>query len=241
MEHRVGGLLPAELARVGHCAGAEGVATTRLLAQVVEDPGVVARIVTGHEESRAAVVDRGGQPAHRGGDHGGAARLRLDGDQTERLVVARHHGHVGRSVPAAQLSLRGGRREADEIGDPEIGGQLLQTFGVLQARAARTADDGHDEGTTQRRVGRHHLGRGPQEHVGGLQRLDPADEQQDEGIGGETKLVPGSGAVDRGEAVEVDARRHRGHRRGIGPVEVDELSGLLRGVGDESVGRLDDL
>ena len=53
----------------------------------------------------AAVGDRGGQPADRGGDHRSAAGLRLYGDQPERLAVGRHDGDVGGAVPVGQPGL----------------------------------------------------------------------------------------------------------------------------------------
>ena len=63
------------------------------------------------------VADDGGQPTDRSGDHRGAGRLRLDGDQAERLVVGRY-GDQGRGrAPPGQLGLRNGRDEPDDLVD----------------------------------------------------------------------------------------------------------------------------
>ena len=85
------------------------------------------------------------------------------------------------------------------------------------------------------------LGRRPHEHVGRLERLDPADEEQHDGVVGEPEPGPGRALLPRHEEVEVDAWGHDDHPVGVGVVVADELARLALGVGDEPVGDLDDL
>ena len=62
-------------------------------------PGIVTvDQCTGH-----AVAHRHRQTADGSGHHRGTAGLRLDGDQSEGFVVARHRDHVGSAVDTDQF------------------------------------------------------------------------------------------------------------------------------------------
>lgn len=76
---------------------------------VTEGAGPVVDVVSRHERAADAVADRHRQPADRGGDHRGAARLRFDRDQPERLGVTGHGHDVGGPVHPDQVGSRLGR------------------------------------------------------------------------------------------------------------------------------------
>lgn len=80
-----------------------------------------------------------------------------------------------------------------------------------------------------------------QQDVGGLERLDAADEQQHDRVLRHPDDAAGGGAVSRGEAVEIDTGRDDEGAVGVGAVEPDQLTGLLVGVRDQPVGLGDDL
>ena len=82
---------------------------------------------------------------------------------------------------------------------------------------------------------------GAQEDVGCLERLDAPDEEEDEGIRGKAELGAGMRLAARAEDVEVDSGMHDVDVRGGRGVEVDELRGLLAGVGDQPRGLVDHL
>ena len=73
-----------------------------------------------------AVPDGGDQAADRGRDHRGAAGLRLERDQPERLVVRRHRDQVRGAVQRGQVVAGLRRQEAHRVGHPERRGQLDQ-------------------------------------------------------------------------------------------------------------------
>ena len=99
----------------------------------------------------------------------------------------------------------------------------------------------HLQPVAQRRVVGEHRGGGVQQHVGGLERLDAADEQQHDASCRHADGAAGGGAVAGREPVEVDAGRDDERARRVGAVEPDELAGLLVGVGDQPVGLGDHL
>jgi hypothetical protein len=80
-----------------------------------------------------------------------------------------------------------------------------------------------------------------QQDVGRLERLDAPDEQQQDGVGRHAEAGAGGAGLAGTEVLEVDPGRDGRHAGRVGVVEVDELAGLVRGVGDEPVGGLDDL
>jgi hypothetical protein len=188
-----------------------------------------------------AVGDRGAQAAHRGGHHGGPTGLRLDGHQTEGLAIGRDDGDVGRAVPVGQRVLGLRLHEADAGAETEVAGQLLQGMRLPGAAPGRAADHRDDEAVTELGPGLEQPGGGPQEDVGRLQRLEAADEEQEVGVLRDAETAAGSAPRAGGEQAEVDARGHGHDLAGVGAVEVDELVGLLVGVGDQAVGGGDDL
>ena len=137
-----------------------------------------------------ALADRGRQATDVGGDDRGAAGLRLDGDQPERLVVRGHGEHVGRAVPLGQGRPVDRRHEAHQVADAELLGELGQPHRVAHAGAAGPAEDGDDEPRAQVGAAAHQLGGGLDEHVGRLERLDAADEQEEHGIRGDADGGP---------------------------------------------------
>ena len=201
----------------------------------------VSRLVGVDEQAADAVLDDGREATDRGRDDGRAGRLGLDGDQAEGLVVGRHRDGGGRGRPDRQLQLRHRRHEADHVGDAELVGQLGERLGVLEARTRRTTHDGYDESVPQRRVLVEQHADRLQQHVGRLERLDPAGEEQHDRVLGEAELASSVGPVAGAEDTEVDAGVDHVDGLGAGTVEVDQLAGLGVGVGDEEVRGLDDL
>ena len=112
---------------------------------------------------------------------------------------------------------------------------------MLEAAAGRAADDRHHEPGPQRGRLVEQLRDRAQQHVGRLERLDPAGEEQHVRVRGQAEVGAGAGLVERAEHVEVDAGVHDLDAAGVGVVQVDQLLGLEVGVRDEHVGGLDDL
>ena len=170
------------------------------------------------------------QPADRRGEHRGAGRLRLYGDQPEGLAVGGHDQHGRRPEPVRELLLADGRPEP---------------YDVARRRAARPASAAPSglarplplgpptTGTTMRArsvgslVEQH--GDRAQQDVRGLQRLDAAREERDQRVLRQPEPGAGRGAAVRGaEAVEVDAGVDDGDLAGVGVVVPDQFVGLLR-------------
>ena len=83
---------------------------------------------------------------------------------------------------------------------------------------------------------------GPEQHVGRLERLDPAGEQQHDRRRRAARAAARAACVGtRPEDVEVDAGVDHLDPAGVGVVELDQLLGLEIGVGDQHVRGLDDL
>lgn len=183
-----------------------------------------------------------GRPPTAAASTGVAGCLCLDGDQAEGLAVGRHDEHRGGAEPVRELVLADGRAEADHVRDAQAGGELLQALGLGKAAAAGAADDRDDDAGAQVGALVEEDGDRAQEDVRGLQGLDAAREERDERVLRETQAGAGCRAAVRGaEAVEVDAGVDDGDLAGVGGVVPYEFVGLLRGVRDEAVGRLDDL
>ena len=147
--------------------------------------GVVAVDEQAAARRRATTV---GQPADGGGHDGRAGGLGLDGDQPEGLVVGRHGDQRSRrrtSRASSAWATGGTKRTTSSM--PSSAGQLGERLGVLEAAAGRAADDRHDEARAQRRVAVEQHRDGPQQHVGRLERLDAADEQQHDRVRGQAE------------------------------------------------------
>src|SRR5690606_34170696 len=111
-----------------------------------------------------------------------------------------------------------------------------------ESAAAGAADHGHAQpGAQFGALGEQH-GDGAEQHVGGLEGLDASCEERDQRVLGQAEAGAGGGAAVGGaEAGEVHAGVDDGDLGGVGAVVVDELAGLLVGVGDQPVGGGDDL
>ncbi len=117
-------------------------------------------------------------------------------------------------------------------------------LGVLQAAAAGAAEDGDDEPAPASGPLRDHPGGGLHQHVGGLERLDPADEQQHVGVGGQSQPPARRPAPVRptgGEDAEVDPGRHDRDLAGVRAVEGAQLVRLVVGVRQQPAGGRDHL
>ena len=149
--------------------------------QPAQRPRPVVRVVPVDQHAADPVADRGDQTADRGGHDRRAAGLRLERDQTERLVVRRHGDQVGGAVER-----RRGRRRSAAAGTARASADAERR---RPARSARSAGPGRCRSgpptiTTVRsrataRVEPLQRGGRGQEHVGRLERLDPADEGDD--------------------------------------------------------------
>ncbi len=124
---------------------------------------------------------------------------------------------------------------------PSAAGELLELVRAGEAAAARAAEDGDREALASRRVAAQQLAGDPEQHVGGLERLDATDEEEQLAVDGQAEAPPGLGPVAGREGRQVDPGRDDGHLGRRGGIQLDELAGLVVGVGDEPVGGLDDL
>ncbi len=89
-----------------------------------------------------------------------------------------HEHEVGRAIPLREHEPLDRAHEAHDVADAEGNGELLELVRTGQAAAARAADDGHGEAVAPGGVALQQVGRHPQQHVGGLERLDATDEEQ---------------------------------------------------------------
>ena len=181
--------------------------------QIAEDARPVGRIVPVDEHPRDAVAHGRDQPAHRGRHHRRAARLRLQRDQAERLVVARHADQVGGPVDVGQVGRRPRRQEPHAVARGRAtAASSISAVGPVQAGAARAAADRDDQ------AGRPAAGSVAASSAAALsrtsrslQRLDPPDERHDVAVLGQAEALPRrsprSAGRRRREAVEVDAGR----------------------------------
>ena len=131
-----------------------------------------------NQGAAAAVGHRHRQPAHRRGHHRGTTGLRLDGDKTEGLRVARDGHQIRRPVDVDQLIARLWRQEGDPVGDPQFSGKPDE--GVRCGQSAAGGPAGHKYPDVGQQGG------GPQQHIRRLERLDAADERHDPVAGGQT-------------------------------------------------------
>ena len=189
LEHRGGGRRPAEAARVPDRAGREprrqaGSASRSRAARSAQRPGVVpvdqhAADAVG-DRGRAARRPRRRRPGcRRPAPRGRPGRRTRCTTGTTTTSAARYHVRPGRTAPPAA---RTARRRAMPSRRP-----ARQVRRAGQAGPARATDDRDDEPRAQARVAREQPGDRAQQHVGRLERLDAADEQQHQGVGGEAE------------------------------------------------------
>ena len=124
---------------------------------------------------------------------------------------------------------------------PSEAPSCCSAVGLGQPAARRAAGHQHDQAPAQLGVAAQHLGRGPQQHVGGLERLDATGEREHDGVRGDPHGAPRVGPRAGGEPGQVDARRDGDGAGRVGAVELDELADLGVGVADQPVGLGDDL
>ncbi len=193
----------------------------------------VVDVVAVHQGAADPVAHRDRQPAHGGGRHRGAAGLRLDGDQPEGLRKARHRDQVGGPVHVDDLIARLRRQERHASGDTEFVGQPNQPVRRGQPAARRP-------------TGHHHthpgqFGRGAQQHIGRLERLDAADERQHRLVGVEPEGSAGGALVSRREHLQVDAGVNHVDAGRVGVVQRNQLLRFVFGVDDQPVRLVDNL
>jgi hypothetical protein len=112
---------------------------------------------------------------------------------------------------------------------------------VLQAGAGRTADHGYDEPRAQAGRLLEEQGDRTQQHVGRLERLEPAGEQHHVRIERQPQVLTRGVSVAWTEDGEVHAGVDHLDAARVGVVQVDQLLGLDVGARDQHVRGLDDL
>ena len=154
-------------------------------------------------------------------------------DGTATSVAAAYH----RASSACET---GGTNRTTSV-EPELGGEVGERLRLVEAGAGRAADDRDDDPGAAARLALEQRGHRAEQHVGRLERLDPAGEEQDVGV--RRQPEPGARrALRHGpEDVEVDAGVDDLDPRRVGVVQLDQLLGLEVGAGDQHVGGLDHL
>ena len=133
------------------------------------------------------------------------------------------------------------RPELDHVADAELPGQRRQGGGPAGVRPARAADDDQAQVLAPAGLALDQPGDRADEHVGGLERLDPPHEEHDLRLVVDAEQVARLGLVAGVEGVQVDAGRHHRDLLGTGPVRADEVGRLVGGVGREGLGAGHDL
>lgn len=193
------------------------------------------RVVAVDQCAGGPVVDRDRKPADAGRDHRGAACLRLHRHQTEGLRIARHRNQIGRPVEPDQVLPGLRRQEVHSVADTQIGGQPTQPVGRGQAGTRRATGDHHLRGqpVTQQR-------NSPQQHVGSLERLDPADERHQRPAG-QPETGPGRRPVAGGEQFQIHPGMHDVDPVRKSTVQRNQFGRLSFGVDDQPVRGVDHL
>ena len=137
-----------------------------------------------------------------------------------------------------------GGTNRDDVGDAELGGEVGEASRAWPGRC-RWGRRRRRRRSRSRSAGSslEHPGGGAQQHVGGLQRLDPADEQQH--VTRPAAGRAGAGPRRCGAGPEDGRGRRRGSRprpaARSAPYSSTSSRGLVGGVGDQPVGGLHDL
>ena len=142
--------------------------------------------------------------------------------------------------PASSCWGTGGTNRTTSV-DAELVGEVGERGRPLEAAAGRSADDRDHQTAAQLGPEPQQLRGRVQQHVGRLERLDPAGEQEHQRVRRDVAGRAGGGLVLRSEDGGVDTWVDDLDPGGLGVVEVDQLLGLEIGVGDEHVGGLDHL
>ena len=138
--------------------------------------------------------------------------------------------------------MRARRLEPYAAGQAQTGDQPVEPARRAHLGPARPAHEHHHQPVRQLRRQAQQRGRGPQHHVGALQRLDPAREDQHDRVRGQSQPPPDVRNSCRGpEHGKVHARADGLHPPGRGAVQLDQLPRLVRRVGHQPVGGRHDL
>ena len=207
-----------------------------------ERVGPGGRLVPAHQQTGRPVRDRHRQPADRGRDDRRAARLRLERDEPERLVVAGHRDDVGRPVhvdqrraPAAAAGTAPRRRCRASRPAP-----AATSAPPAPCRTARRPPrpTSRSRGTTPRASSSAAADSSTSGAFSGWIRPTNASTTASRRMPSAARAAARSPGANRsrstpGATVLTFSRR--------GAVEVDELARLDRGVGDQLVGLVDHL
>ena len=130
-------------------------------------------VAVGYEEARVAVVDQAEQTTDPTGHHRDATGRRLECHQAEALAAAGHQHHIGGAVVGGQDVVRLRRHETHLVAQTQLVDERHHAVELgIALGSAGTADDQQDGIAATQRGERAHR------HVGTLQRLDAANEQQ---------------------------------------------------------------
>ena len=185
-----------------------------------------------------AVVDQRREPADGGGHHRRPAGGRLERHEPEGLGAAGDDAHVGGAVVRRQQLVGLGVDEVDVLAHAAGVGRVVQPLQrLLPVRPAGPADDHQPVGLP---AVLEQLGQRLDRHVGALERLDAADEEQQAAVEGEAEGAAGLGPVARAEERVVDAGRHDADAPGVAAVERHDLVGLDGARRQHGVGAVDD-
>ena len=200
--------------------------------------GVARRRGVFDQEARAPVVDQRRQPPDGRCDDRCAAGGGLEGDQAERLGAAGDEAHVGGPVVRGEELVRLRVDVVDPVGHPAGVGQVDQALQRLLAVRPAGAPDDHQ--VVRPPAGAAELGQGLDGGIGALERLDPADEEEEPAIEREPEGPAGLGPVARPEEGVVDPEGDDADAAGVGAVERGDLLGLDAARGQHGVGAVDD-
>ena len=150
-----------------------------------------AGVVALDQDAADPVGDRRPETADRGGDDRGAARLSLEGDQAEGLAVrraprrCRRRGRRARARPAPWGG-RTVRRRRSRAGRPARArcaglARPVPLGPPTTCTTSRARSSGRDASSRATDA---------QQDLGSLERLDPADEHQHQGVGGKPEHGP---------------------------------------------------
>ena len=178
------------------------------------------------------------QPPDGGGDDRCAAGGGLEGDQAERLGAAGDDAHVGGPVVRGQELVRLRIDVVDAVGHPAGVGQIHQALERLLPVGTARAPDDHQVVRLAARGAE--LGQGLDGGIGALERLDPADEEEEPPIEREPEGPAGLRAVARPEEGVVDPEGDDADAARVGAVERGDLLGLHAARRQHGVRAVDD-
>ena len=125
-------------------------------------------------------------------------------------------------------------QEGDTIRDAQSEGQVSQRFGMVEPGARRPTDDDQPDvaGQLSQRLDR---------DVRPLVRLESSGEEHETLFRANAQQLPGGGAAAGNEHPVVHARMDNINTLRVSPIQRDELVKLVRGVGNEPIGKPGDL